>query len=191
MTAASGCTTHTEILRLIGCHPGKLKNVGWCLELQWQPKSDPVFLLESASRTMDDLSRFCCLNSRCPDFGRRGAGNRTVTGRLGKEGQYRLLYCRSCRARSSERKGTPLYRAHLPEDQVASILAHVAEGCGVLQTARLVKVDPDTVSRYIRAAGAQAEAAHDELVARSPLTRELRMDEAWSFVAKTEKNCDE
>jgi IS1 family transposase len=29
------------------------------------------------------------------------------------------------------------------------------------------------------------------LVARSPETREIQMDEAWSFVAKKEKNCDE
>lgn len=140
---------------------------------------------------MDDLSRFCCLNSRCPDFGRRGAGNLTVTGGLGKFRQYRLLYCRSCRARFSERKGTPLYRAHLPEDKVASILEHVTEGCGVLKTARLVKVHPDTVSRYTRAAGEHARAAHDELVGRSPETREIQMDEAWSFVAKKEKNCDD
>jgi IS1 family transposase/transposase-like protein len=140
---------------------------------------------------MDDLSRFCCLNSRCPDLGRRGAGNLTVTGRLGKSRQYRLLYCRTCRARFSERKGTPLYRAHLPEEKVTSILEHVTEGGGVLQTARLVKVHPDTVSRYIRAAGAPARAAHDELVARSPATREIQMDEAWSFVAKKQKNCDE
>ena len=140
---------------------------------------------------MDDLSRFCCLNSQCPDFGRRDAGNLTVTGRLGKSRQFRLLYCRTCHDRFSERKGTPLYRAHLPEDKVTSILEHIHEGCGVLKTARLLKVHPDTVSRSIRAAGAQARAAHDELVARSPLTRELQMDEAWSFVAKTEKNCDE
>jgi IS1 family transposase/transposase-like protein len=140
---------------------------------------------------MDDLSRFCCLNSRCPDLGRRDAGNLTVTGRLGKTQQYRLLYCRTCRARFSERKGTPLYRAHLPEDKVLSILDHVHEGCGVLKTARLVKVHPDTVSRYSRAAGEHSRAAHDDLVARSPETRELQMDEKWSFVAKKEKNCDE
>jgi hypothetical protein len=57
--------------------------------------------------------------SRCPDVGRRGAGNLIVTGRLGKSRQYRLPYCRTCRARFSERKGTLLYRAHLPEDKVA------------------------------------------------------------------------
>src|SRR3954452_8471532 len=140
---------------------------------------------------MDDLSRFCCLNSQCPDYGRRDAANLTVTGRLGKDRQFRPLYCRTCRARFSERKGTPLYRAHLPEEKVSSILEHVTEGCGVRKTARLVKVHPDTVSRYIRAAGGQARAAHDELVGRSPETREIQMDEAWSFVAKKEKNCDE
>jgi IS1 family transposase len=55
----------------------------------------------------------------------------------------------------------------------------------------LVKVHPDTVSRYGRAAGTHAYAAHDELVAHAPETRELQMDEKWSFVAKKEKNCDE
>ena len=79
----------------------------------------------------------------------------------------------------------------MPEDKVASILEHITEGCGVLKTARLVKVHPDTVSRYSRAAGEHARAAHDELVAHSPETREIQMDEAWSFVAKKEKNCDE
>jgi IS1 family transposase/transposase-like protein len=140
---------------------------------------------------MDDLSPFCCQNSRCPDYGRRGAGNLTVTGRLGKSRQFRLLYCRTCRDRFSERKGTPLYRAHLPEEKVLSILEHVNEGCGVRKTARLVKVHPDTVSRYSRAVGEHARAAHDELVADSPETREIQMDEKWSFVAKKEKNRDE
>ena len=140
---------------------------------------------------MDDLSRFCCLNSRCPDLGRRSAGNLTVTGRVGKSQQFRLLYCRTCRSRFSERKGTPLYRAHLAEDKVTSILEHLHEGCGVLKTARLVRVHPDTVSRYSRTAGEHSRAAHDELVAHSPETRELQMDEKWAFVAKKEKNCDE
>src|SRR5262245_44077253 len=139
---------------------------------------------------MDDLAGFCCQNSDCPDFGRRGAGNLTVTGRLGKHRQYRLLYCRTCQARFSERKGTPLYRAHLPEETVLSILNHITEGCGVRKTARLVQVHPDTVSRYSRAAGEHAENLHDNLVAHSPETREVQMDEKWSFGAKKEKNCD-
>jgi hypothetical protein len=80
----------------------------------------------------------------------------------------------------------------LPEETVLSILNHIAEGCGVLQTARLVDVHPDTVSHYNRGAGEHAhQGAHDELVARSPETRELQRDEKWSFVVKKEKICDE
>ena len=30
---------------------------------------------------MDDLSRFCCQNEKCPDYGKRGAGNLSVSDR--------------------------------------------------------------------------------------------------------------
>ncbi len=117
---------------------------------------------------MDDLSRFCCLNSECPDHGVRGGENLVVRDRYGKQRQYRLLYCRTCKTRFSERKGTPLYRSHLPEATVASVLHHIAESNGVRKTERLVGVHRDTVTRYSRLAGGHAQGLHDELVERSP-----------------------
>jgi len=62
---------------------------------------------------MDDLSRFCCQNPRCADFGKRGARNLTACGYSGKAKKFRLLYCRTCRARFSERKGTPLFNSRV------------------------------------------------------------------------------
>ena len=97
---------------------------------------------------MDDLSRFCCQNSQCPDYGQRAAANLTVCMRYGKHQHLRLLYCRSCHARFSERKGTPLFQARLPDDKCLSILEHIAEGCGVRKTSRLVGVNRSTVTRY-------------------------------------------
>ena len=117
---------------------------------------------------MDDLSRFCCLNSQCADYGTRGAGNLTVCMRYGKSKQLRLLYCRTCRDRFSERKGTPLFQAHLPDDKCFSILEHIAEGCGVRKTSRLVGVSRSTVTRYSVLAGDHAKSLHDDLVAFSP-----------------------
>lgn len=117
---------------------------------------------------MDDLSRFCCLNPNCPDEGQRGHGNLSVTMRYGPNKTRRLLRCGTCKARFSERKGTPLFDARLPADTVASVLDHVAEGIGTRKTARLTGVHRDTVTRYLRLAGDQAEALHDELVAFSP-----------------------
>jgi transposase-like protein len=121
----------------------------------------------SQGRHDDDLSRFCCLNPECADYGQRDRGNLTVPMRYGPQ-QRRLLRCRTCKARFSERKGTPLFDSRLPEDQVVSVLAHVAEGVGVRKTSRLVGVTRNTVVRYSVRAGAHAQQLHDELVAFSP-----------------------
>lgn len=117
---------------------------------------------------MDDLARFCCQNDECPDYGKRGAGNLTVCDRYGPNKERRMLYCASCKARCSERKGTPLFRARLPEKEIVAVLAHIEEGCGVRKTSRLVGVNKNTVVRYSLIAGEHAKNTHDELVAFSP-----------------------
>ena len=117
---------------------------------------------------MDDLSRFCCLNSRCPNHGVRGGENLSVCGHYGKGTPIRFLRCRSCGDRFSERKGTPLFHSHLTREKAIAVLEHVAEGCGVRQTGRLCRVAPNTVARYSRLAGEHARDAHDDLVGLSP-----------------------
>ena len=117
---------------------------------------------------MDDLSRFCCQNSTCPDHGKRGAGNLSVTSRYGLAKARRMLRCRTCTARFSERKGTPLFDSRLPPEKVESVLEHIAEGCGIRQTGRLCRVNRGTVGRLSRLAGDQARDLHDELVGLSP-----------------------
>ena len=117
---------------------------------------------------MDDLTQFCCQNQECPDYGKRGAGNLSVCDHYGPNKSRRLLYCAICKARFSERKGTPLFGARLPEKEIVSLLAHLGEGCGVRKTGRLVGVNKNTVVRYSLIAGEHAKALHDELVAFSP-----------------------
>ena len=117
---------------------------------------------------MDDLSRFCCLNSDCPEYGKRGAGNLTVTSRYGARKERRMLRCRVCKDRFSERKGTPYFDSRLPPETFQSVLDHIAEGCGVRQTGRLCRVSRHTVGRYSRLGGEHSRDLHDELVALSP-----------------------
>lgn len=117
---------------------------------------------------MDDLSPFCCQNPACSDYGQRGKENLRVAFRYGPAKQRRMLACRTCQARFSERKGTPLFDTRLPPGQVVAVLNHLAEGCGVRQTGRLVGVDKNTVVRYSQRAGDHAQQLHDELVAVSP-----------------------
>ena len=105
---------------------------------------------------------------RLPPYGRRGDGNLSVCMRYGDDLQHRLLSCATCTDRFSERKGTPRFDTRLPRDRVLALLAHLADGCGVRQTARLVGVGKDTVTRLARLAGDHARRLPDELVAFSP-----------------------
>jgi transposase-like protein len=120
--------------------------------------------------TSPDLSRFCCQNPDCPDHGKRDHGNLTAPARYGRDRRL-VLRCRTCQTRFSERKGTPLFGARLPRARVLAVLHHLAEGCGIRQTGRLVGVKKDTVVRYALQAGGHARDLHDELVAFSPSFR--------------------
>ena len=117
---------------------------------------------------MHPIEQLCCQNSQCPEAGRRGLGNLTFRGYSGKTRRIRMVYCRTCKARFSERKGTVLEQARLPDAKVHAVLDHIREGCGTRATSRLVKVDKNTVTRYVAKAGAHAEPLHRELVAFSP-----------------------
>jgi transposase-like protein len=117
---------------------------------------------------MDDLTRFCCQNPNCTTYARRNAGNLSVCARYGQQDHIRLLYCKACKYRFSERKGTALFHSHLPEKKALDVLKHLDEGCGIRSTGRLVGVDPNTVGRLARMAGQHAHDTHDEVVAFSP-----------------------
>lgn len=114
------------------------------------------------------IEDFCCQNEACEDSGIRGVGNLRQHGWGGQRKDIRIFYCRTCKKRFSERKGTPLSRSSLPEGKALSVLEHLREGCGTRGTSRLVGVHRDTVTRLARLAGPHAEALHDELVETSP-----------------------
>ena len=115
----------------------------------------------------DDLSNFCCQNPDCPDYGKRNQNNLTVCGIYGAH-EHRLLRCRTCRSRFSERKGTVLFNSKIDSNQAVSVLEHLSEGCGVRKTSQLTQVSLGTVARLSKKAGNHAKKAHDELVAFSP-----------------------
>jgi transposase-like protein len=139
----------------------------------------------------DDLSHFCCQNRRCPAFGTCGGGNLLVRDRIGKRKHIRLLYCKTCKKRFSENKGTVFYHAHLPREKVISILRHVQEGNGMRPTGRLEHVKEDTVIRYARLAGKHAPpSCTGNWWPFPPQTREVQLDEKWAFVYEKQDQCD-
>jgi hypothetical protein len=117
-----------------------------------------------------DLSRFCCQHPDSPDSGKRGHGNLTVCSHYGKAQQHRLLYCRTCKSRFSEWKGTPQFRSGLPEEKAIELIEHLADRDGVRATARLVGVNRNTVVRHNQLLGDHAHAVSlDPSLVAAPL----------------------
>src|SRR5438105_12547183 len=112
------------------------------------PAAVNLFLtLGTGGYLMDDLKNFCCQNPDGPDYGPRGRDNLRVCFRNGPKKDRRVLACRTCQQRFSERKGTAWYRCQLAEEKALSVLQHLHENCGVRQTSRLVGVHQNTVTR--------------------------------------------
>jgi LacI family transcriptional regulator len=105
-----------------------------------------------ANAMSGDLESLCCQNERCFDYGKRGLGNLTLDGWYGKKKRYRMLLCRTCRARFSERKGTPLFGSQLESETVAMIIQCLRAGKSFRATARVCAVNRNTVVRYARLA---------------------------------------
>ena len=74
-------------------------------------------------------------------------------------------------------------------EKAEAIAKHLAEGCGIRKTARLVGASKDGVTSIARRLGLHARALHDERV-RAVDVAEVQFDEKWAFVGKKQKNCD-
>lgn len=146
---------------------------------------------------MHTIEHFCCQNSECPDHGIRGKGNLSFRGWSGKGKRIRMVYCRTCQAHFSERKGTVLEHARLSQEKAVAVLRRLREGNGTRSTSRLVGVGKDTVTRYVRLAGRHARSLHEELVAFSPSNPrgatgrevELRREERGSLRTREPVGC--
>lgn len=132
-----------------------------------------------------------CQNKECKDYGIRGKGNLRFRGWSGIGKSIRMIFCCTCEESFSERKGTVLEQSWFSKEKAISILDHIREGCGTISTSRLVGVDKNTVTRYVRVAGDHAIKMHNELVPISPQTKEVQIDENWSFVGKKKEEQSE
>lgn len=90
--------------------------------------------------------------------------------------------------RFSERRGTPLFECHLPDEKVYQILKCLSEGNGIRATSRIVGVSKDTVGSIINRIG-----DHMEDVAATLMTdyhlEECQLDELWGYIFKKKRIC--
>lgn len=129
--------------------------------------------------TRSPLDSLACVNERCELYGQAGQGNLSVRKIYGAD-RIRYLRCRVCRAEFSERKHTALWNTKVCEAKAVAVGEHLAEGCSLKATARLVRVEVSTVRRLNQRLGEHGQSYHDEQV-QDVAVKALQADERHGF----------
>lgn len=93
-----------------------------------------------------EIAGFFCPNEACPDYGKRGMGNITLYNKYGRENR-RLLKCRTCNFKFSERRNTFFFGLHTKESKIREVIAYLLEGQSFREAAATAGIDKDTVLR--------------------------------------------
>ena len=129
-----------------------------------------------------ELADNFCPHQECPDYGKKGQGNLSCYCTYGPR-QTKLLYCRTCGSRFSERRNTLFFGLHTDEDTIEQVVRYLAEGKSIRVTARLLGINKDTVHRIYARAGIHCERVLAELM------RDLHLEgyplkNLWSLVGR-------
>lgn len=131
--------------------------------------------------TRSPLDSLACVNVRCELYGQAGQNNLTVRKVYGAD-QMRYLRCRVCRGEFSERKNSALWNTKVREAKAVAVGEHLAEGCSLKGTARLVKVDASTVRRLNQRLGEHGQRFHAERV-QAVQVEALEADERHGYAS--------
>jgi len=96
------------------------------------------------------LDKIYCPNKHCRDYKNKGGGNISVVGYYGKKNRYRLLRCKTCGLRFSERRWSIFFGMHTDEGTIRKTLVYLLGGKSIRETAKEVGLDKDTVQRIWR-----------------------------------------
>ncbi len=121
---------------------------------------------------------FACPNQQCPYFGITEAHIHALVGD-GKHGhaeQIQTFRCQACRTTFSARRHTPLYRLKTPSQQVAVVLAALAEGLDPSAAERVFGYRQATITTWLSRAGEHAQTLHKHFFCNLQLPY-LQLDE--------------
>jgi IS1 family transposase/transposase-like protein len=135
--------------------------------------------MKEKNHTRPPLESLACVNPDCDLYGQKEGSNLIIRKTYGRD-NIRYLRCRSCQQEFSERKNTALWNSKIAEEKAVAVAEHLADGCGIKSTARLVKVDPSTVRRLNQQTGTHGQRYHEQAVQDITVSA-LQADERYGF----------
>lgn len=93
-----------------------------------------------------ETTGFLCPNESCPDCGKKGMGNIILYNKYGRDNR-RLLKCKTCGFKFSERRNTFFFGLHTKESKIREVIMYLLEGMSFREAAAVAGIDKDTVLR--------------------------------------------
>lgn len=93
-----------------------------------------------------NVDGFFCPNEACSDHNARGLGNIFIIDRYGKD-QRRMLKCKTCNFRFSERRNSIFFGLHTEESKIREVIFYLLRGMSFREAAYASDLDKDTVQR--------------------------------------------
>jgi len=109
------------------------------------------------------LNDYYCPNEACHDHGKRGLGNIVIYDRYGKD-RRRLLRCKTCNFKFSERRSTFFFGLHTKESKIREVIRHLLSGMSFREAASASGLDKDTVQRIWKRFVQSCEESVDSLL---------------------------
>lgn len=132
-----------------------------------------------------DLKESYCPNRNCRDYRKRGLGNIVLYDLYGRR-KRKLLKCKTCNHRFSERRGSIFFGLHTDEKTIGKTLRCLSEGKSIRATAKDIGIDKDTVYRIFERARAHYERILNNLLIDLQM-EEGDIEDLWSFFKKRKK----
>ncbi len=106
---------------------------------------------------------FFCPNDECPDYGKKGMGNVVVYNKYGRDNR-KLLKCKTCNFRFSERRNTFFFGLHTEESKIKEVILYLLDGKSFREAALTAGIDKDTVLRIWKRFVAYCEEYMEDLL---------------------------
>src|SRR5256712_1335960 len=146
------------------------------------PSPPPPRIVPTRGRRRQvDTSTHFCPKPDCAYRGLVGWGNLRANGHP-SGGPWRQLLCIACRGYFLESLGTIFHSKRASVDLIVRVIACLAEGLGILGTARVFEVDPNSVLQWLVEAAAQLQ-AFSRHVLRDVRVRQVQLDELFALLS--------
>jgi IS1 family transposase len=142
------------------CHSSTFSPVAGPTPLPVRPWSEVKSRRGAPKRI--DTQGFACPNRACLYFGITDAHMHALVGdgKHGRAEQIQTFRCQACHTTFSSRRNTPLYRLKTPSQQVAMVLAALAEGLDACAAERIFSYRQATITTWLTRAGEHAQMLH-------------------------------